>query len=39
MEQQQENALIQGKILQSRIIFVLPDLPVSVSFLRNRHIE
>lgn len=39
IEQQQESAFIQGKILQSLIIFTLPDLLVSVSFLRNRHIE
>lgn len=32
-EQQQESAFIQGKILQSRIIFALQDLLVSVSFL------
>ena len=32
-EQQQESAFIQGKILQSLIIFALQDLLVSVSFL------
>ena len=31
-EQQQESAFIQGKILQSLIIFALQDLLVSVSF-------